>query len=33
MTRCPRCRQPIEQPDTGRPRRYCSVACKQAGYR
>jgi phage N-6-adenine-methyltransferase len=31
--RCRRCRQPIEQPATGRPRWYCSVACKQALYR
>lgn len=31
---CERCRKPIEQDlTTGRPRRYCSDACRQAAYR
>lgn len=31
--RCPRCKRGIKIPPTGRPPRYCSVACKQAAYR
>jgi phage N-6-adenine-methyltransferase len=34
MGRCARCRRPIVQPATGRPRRYCrDRACRQAAYR
>ncbi len=30
---CENCATPISQPRTGRPRRYCSPACRQADYR
>lgn len=30
---CERCDAPINQAATGRPRRFCSPACKQAAYR
>ena len=31
--RCYVCREPVPQPDTGRPRLTCSNACRQARYR
>src|SRR6516162_7118442 len=31
--RCASCRRPVEVKETGRPRLYCSLACKQKGYR
>lgn len=31
--RCRQCKQPIEQPDRGRPRRYCSLRCRVAACR
>lgn len=31
--RCPRCRGPFTQPTRGRPRRYCSGACRSAPHR
>jgi phage N-6-adenine-methyltransferase len=31
--RCIRCRNPLPPQQTGRRRRYCSDACRQAGYR
>lgn len=30
---CPVCRRPIRQPARGRPRRYCTNACRQVAYR
>jgi endogenous inhibitor of DNA gyrase (YacG/DUF329 family) len=30
---CIRCGTALVQPDTGRPRRFCSDACRQAEYR
>ncbi len=30
---CARCGAAIDQSTTGRPRRFCSAACKQAQYR
>lgn len=30
---CVHCGAPLRQPASGRPRRYCSPACKQAAYR
>lgn len=30
---CQECATPLIQPATGRPRRYCSNACRQAGFR
>ena len=30
---CERCGAPLGQPTTGRPRRFCSNACKQMAYR
>lgn len=30
---CQTCAEPLTQPATGRPRRYCSDACRQADYR
>jgi AcrR family transcriptional regulator len=30
---CPVCGQPVECPASGRPRRYCSPACRQRAYR
>jgi DNA adenine methylase len=32
-TRCPACTAIIRQPRTGRRRRWCSVACRNVGYR
>ena len=32
-SRCPACRAPLVQPSTGRRRRTCSAACRQALYR
>jgi len=31
--KCVGCGVPIQQPRTGRPRRYCSTRCKKADYR
>ena len=31
--KCVTCGVPIQQPRTGRPRRYCSTRCKKADYR
>ena len=31
--KCASCGVPIQQPRTGRPRRYCSPRCKKADYR
>ena len=31
--RCPVCRRPLDQPQRGRHRRYCSHACRQVAYR
>jgi hypothetical protein len=31
--RCTICRKDIEPKQTGRPRRFCSSACRQAAYR
>lgn len=31
--KCVGCGIPIQQPRTGRPRRYCSTICKKADYR
>lgn len=33
MPRCPRCRSPLAPQATGRPRRWCSPACRQSAYR
>ena len=33
MTTCARCGAAIDQAATGRPRRFCSDACKQRAYR
>lgn len=33
LTRCARCGAEMEQAATGRPRRYCSDACRTADYR
>jgi len=33
MSQCPICRRDLEQPATGRPRRFCSHACRQLAYR
>jgi hypothetical protein len=33
MKRCPRCRSPLPCQATGRRRKYCSPACRQAAYR
>lgn len=33
VRKCRWCRQPFRSADTGRPRRYCSAACRQAAYR
>jgi hypothetical protein len=30
---CLRCGTDIDQPETGRPRKYCGDTCRQAGYR
>ncbi|WP_030682521.1 MerR family transcriptional regulator [Streptomyces sp. NRRL B-1347] len=30
---CPGCREPVPRPSRGRPRRYCSHACRQRAYR
>ncbi len=30
---CAVCKEPLAQPPTGRPRKYCSPACSQAAYR
>lgn len=30
---CQTCATPLIQPATGRPRRYCSAACRQADFR
>lgn len=30
---CPVCAAPLDQPDSGRKRRYCSAACRQRAYR
>lgn len=30
--RCGWCSRPIEQPATGRPRKYCKAACRQQDY-
>jgi hypothetical protein len=30
---CQNCATPLTQTSTGRPRRYCSAACRQADYR
>ncbi|WP_049565112.1 TetR/AcrR family transcriptional regulator C-terminal domain-containing protein [Nonomuraea sp. SBT364] len=32
-TRCQVCGMPVEQPESGRPREYCSRACRQRAYR
>ncbi|MFB4290069.1 TetR/AcrR family transcriptional regulator [Nonomuraea sp. ATR24] len=32
-TRCQVCGEPVEQPESGRPRAYCSRACRQRAYR
>lgn len=32
-TRCPTCAQPLAPTTRGRPRRYCSPACRQRAYR
>ena len=31
--KCVSCGVPIQQPRTGRPRRYCSIRCKKSDYR
>jgi endogenous inhibitor of DNA gyrase (YacG/DUF329 family) len=33
ICKMPGCRNPVEQKATGRPREFCSNACKQAWYR
>ena len=33
MTECRQCGASIDQATKGRPRRFCSAACKQAAYR
>lgn len=33
MTECQQCGASIDQASKGRPRRFCSAACKQAAYR
>ena len=31
MNHCQNCREPIDQPATGRPRKWCSDRCRKAG--
>lgn len=33
LTRCAHCGAEMEQAATGRPRRFCSAACRTANYR
>lgn len=33
VRRCAHCSEPVKTPDGGRPRRFCSAACKQSAYR
>lgn len=33
LTSCERCGAALSQASLGRPRRFCSAACKQAAYR
>lgn len=30
LTHCIKCGTPLQQPDTGRPRAYCSAGCRRA---
>lgn len=33
ISHCEHCASPIEQPETGRPKRYCNDSCRQMAYR